>query len=296
MEIQFINFVIDYILNRQQKQIDFKDYKKIIYHIFGYILDNTCSETITKLLFPIIVPIYPVTYKYNKKLFYPTTNNYKDVFLRKYKKLRIDKKSHIVNPVDGLFIESNKIRNNSIYINDIPLSLDKIFYNNTPKFNNYCYNIFYLRYNDYHYVHFPIDCEVLNIINIPGKYCWMEPSIEFGCKFIGNNHRKIYVLLDKKTNKKSYLIMIASIIVGGIHTIFYNEEKELINESEYYNIDLSSKHIMMNKGDFLSNFYIGSMVLYLYNINDRLNNKCKMFSLKDEIKIGNNIQMKSSPV
>jgi len=292
MDIQFINFIIDYILNRQQKQILFKDYKKIIHTIFGYIVDNTCSETITKILFPIIVPMYPVTYKYNKKLFYPTTQDYKDVFLRKYKKIHINKKAHIVNPVDGLFIESNKIRNNNMYINNIPLSLDKIFYNNTPKFNNYCYNIFYLRYNDYHYVHFPIDCKVLNIINIPGKYYWMEPSIEFGCKFIGNNHRKIYVFLDTKTNKKSYLVMIASIIVGGIHTIFYNEENELINESEYYNIDLSSKNIMADKGDFLANFYIGSMVLYLHNITDNLNNKFKDFSLNDEIKIGSKCSLK----
>ena len=175
MEIKYINFVIDYILNKHKQQISFKNYKKIIYHIFGYILDNTCSENITKILFP----IYPVTYKYNKKLFYPTTNNYKDVFLRKYKKIYIDKKSKIVNPVDGLFIESNKIIDNNISINNITISLDKIFYNNTPLFNNYCYNIFYLRYNDYHYVHFPIDCKVLNIINIPGKYYWMEPAIEF---------------------------------------------------------------------------------------------------------------------
>jgi phosphatidylserine decarboxylase len=290
MEIHFINFVIDYIFNREQKQILFKDYKKIIHHIFGYILDNTCSETITKLLFPIIVPIYPVTYKYNKDIFFPTTNNYKDVFLRKYKKMYIDKNSRIINPVDGLFIESNKINDNSISINNILLSLDKIFYKNTPKFNNYCYNVFYLRYNDYHYVHFPINCKVLNIINIPGKYYWMEPSIEFGCKFIGKNHRKIYVFLDTTTNKKCYLIMIASIIVGGIHTIFYNENK--MDESEYYNIDLSSKNIMLNKGDFLANFYIGSMVLYLYSIDDTLY-KTKNFSLKDEIKIGKNIHMNS---
>ena len=289
MNIQFINFVIDYMFNKQQKQISFKDYKKIIYHIFGYILDNTCSETITKILFPIIVPIYPVTYKYNKKLFYPTTDNYKDVFLRKYKKIRIDKNAHIVNPVDGLFIESNKIINNSIYINDIQMSLDKIFYKNTPKFNNYCYNIFYLRYNDYHYVHFPVDCKVLNIINIPGNYFWMEPAQEFGCKFIGKNYRKIFVLLDTKTNKKCYIIMIASIIVGGIHTIFYNEENESINESEYYNIDLSSKDIIVKKGDFLSNFYIGSMVIYLCKIVDNLKYTAKKFSLTDEIKIGNNM-------
>jgi phosphatidylserine decarboxylase len=291
MEIKYINFAIDYILNKQQKQISFNDYKKIIYHIFGYILDNTCSKTITKILFPIIIPIYPVTYKYNKQLFYPTTNNYKDVFLRKYKKIYIDKKSDIINPVDGLFIESNKILHNSISINNIVISLDKIFYTKIPKFDNYCYNIFYLRYNDYHYVHFPIDCKVLGIINIPGKYYWMEPAIEFGCKFIGNNHRKIYVLLHTKTNKISYLIMIASIIVGGIHTIFYNENSHSINENEYYNIDLSRKNIIVNKGDFLANFYIGSMVIFLYDIDINLKYKIKNFSLKDEIKVSKNILM-----
>jgi phosphatidylserine decarboxylase len=285
MDIYFINFVIDYILNRQEKQISFKNYKKIIHHIFGYIIDCTFSETITKNLFPIIVPIYPVKYKYNKKLFYPTTNNYNDVFLRKYKKIHIRKNCHIINPVDGLCIESNSIKENSILINNIPLSLDKIFYKHTPLLDKFCYNIFYLRYNDYHYVHFPIDCKVLNIINIPGKYYWMEPSIEFGCKFIGKNHRKIYVLLDTKTNKISYLIMIASIIVGGIHTLFYNENT--MDESEYYNMDISLKNIIVKKGDFLANFYIGSMVLYLYNIVDTL--KVKKFSLTREIKMGNDL-------
>ena len=83
--------------------------------------------------------------------------------------------------------------------------------------------------------------------------------------------------------------MIASIIVGGIHTIFYNEENESINESEYYNIDLSSKDIIVKKGDFLSNFYIGSMVIYLCKIVDNLKYTAKKFSLTDEIKIGNNM-------
>ena len=85
--------------------------------------------------------------------------------------------------------------------------------------------------------------------------------------------------------------MIASIIVGGIHTIFYNEQSESINEHEYYNIDLSVKNIMVNKGDFLANFYIGSMVLLLYDIDENLKYKIKNFSLKDEIKTCKNIQM-----
>ena len=178
-----------------------------------------------------------------------------------------------------------------ISINNIPLSLNKIFYTNTPNLDNYCYSIFYLRYDDYHYVHFPIDCKVLNIINIPGTYCWMEPSMEFGCKFIGKNHRKIYFLVDTTTDKKSYLIMIASIIVGGIHTIFFNEDTELLNENEYYNIDLASKNIMATKGDYLANFYIGSMVLYIHAIDDNLNNEFKGFSLKHEIKMGNKMEL-----
>ena len=114
----------------------------------------------------------------------------------------------------------------------------------------------------------------------------MEPSIEFGCKFIGKNHRKIYVLFDELTKHKHYLIMIASIIVGGINTICYNEQ--LYNQDEYYNINLSKENLYFKKGEYLANFYIGSMVIYLHNSNNKIDT-INNFSLKRQIMVGNKL-------
>lgn len=277
--------IIDLVVNKYKLNLEFRDYKNIVTTIYKYILnDNTC-ETITKLLFPVILPLYPVNYTYDKGLFTITDNkfdSYNNVFLRKYKTIKISK-TNAVSPVDGLHIETNKCKNNCIYIKDIPIQLNKIFNSDVRLTDNYYYDIIYLRSTDYHYVHFPINCKVMSITNIPGKYKWMEPEIEFGCKFIGSNYRKIYTLLDEDMNELHYLVMIASIIVGGINTIFY---EETLNPADFYTIDLSDKNIKVKKGDYLANFYIGSMISHIYPSSIK---KTKPFSLDNVVRVGKTI-------
>jgi hypothetical protein len=71
----------------------------------------------------------------------------------------------------------------------------------------------------------------------------MENSIEFGCKFLGNNYRHVFQIVDVNGNE-CFLIMIASIIAGTIvHDI---------------NIPANIK-----KGDMIAHFDIGSMVIFI---------------------------------
>lgn len=72
----YINFLINYLLNKYNKNINMIEYKKIILYIFSFILDNSASETITKILFPLILPIYPTNKNYNMKLFKSTDNTF----------------------------------------------------------------------------------------------------------------------------------------------------------------------------------------------------------------------------
>jgi phosphatidylserine decarboxylase len=276
-----INHILDFTINKYKLNIDFDNYKKIVLCICDYVINDETKETITKQLFPIILPLYPVNYYVDKNKFIVENNKYNDyksVFLRKYKIYKFDS-CNKVSPVDGLHIETNNIKKNKMFINEIPIDLNKVFNSNINLPNNYCYDIMYLTYKDYHYVHFPFDCKILSITNIPGKYLWMEPQIEFGCKFLGENHRKIYKLLYDNTDV-CYLVMIASIIVGGINTIFYNEENV---QDNFYTIELANDNIYANKGDFLANFYIGSMVCMIYPSKKSI---VKPFSLTDRVQMG----------
>ena len=255
---------------RQQEEtnnITLCNYIKVARLFFTDLIDENCSTTITKHLFPLIAPIFPVLFEFDKKRFDCQSNRYTDVFLRKYKTLVISECAR-VSPVDGLLIESRRVRSNTIHINQHPILLSSLFGEFCmPKLRGYCYSVLYLRPSDYHYVHFPITCQVRNIINIPGRYTWMEPSIEFGAKFLGRNFRRAYVLQDSKTKKMHYLVMIASIIVGGIRNLFTNDDASYC-DSEFYNRDVSKLNLICEKGDYLARFEIGSMVVYLHNTED----------------------------
>jgi phosphatidylserine decarboxylase len=281
--------LVDFMINKFHLNADFSDYKRITTLIQEFVFNDAVCKAITKTMFPLVLPIYPVNYEIDKKLFIVENDewdSYNSVFLRKYKHIEISK-SPCVSPVDGLHIQTGKCINNCIYINDYKMCLKKVFHGNIRLSRRYHYDVLYLQYSDYHYVHFPIDCKVLSITNIPGKYKWMEPEIEFGCKFLGSNYRKIYTMLNEMTNKVHYLVMIASIIVGGINTIFYDESGQ--DYSEYYKIDLTSENVRTSKGDPLANFYIGSMVCHIYpsDINPE-----KPFSLDKIVRVGKEIEYK----
>lgn len=273
-----VNQIVEYAFNKHNLSTSFESYKKISLLVCDYALSDDAKEIITKQLFPTIVPFYPVTYEYDRSKFTQSGTNYEATFLRKYISYKIDSCEN-VSPVDGMHIETNKLANNRMFINNKPIDVCRIF-NAAVELINYKYDILYLTYKDYHYVHFPFDCKVLSITNVPGKYSWMEPSIEFGCKFLGSNYRKIYKL-KKNNGDVCYLIMIASIIVGGINTLFYDETLPI---SEYHTTELNN--VFCKKGDFLANFYIGSMVCVLYPSTSKV---ITPFSLTKRVQMGRRI-------
>jgi len=278
--------ILDTIFTKYGLSTDIKEFKKINSMIFGFILDDKNCESITKTWFPLIMPVYPANFNYDKSLFIIENNDHTDfqkVFLRKYKQIEISD-SDSVSPVDGIHIETGAAIDGNISINTVPMSLELILNDKHSIIKDYYYDVIYLTSSDYHYVHFPYDCKVIGILNIPGKYSWMEPQIEVGCKFIGSNYRKVYVLQNTQTSQLSYIVMIASIIVGGINTIFYKEDGDY---SKFYKLDLSNENVYAKKGDFLANFEVGSMICHIYHSNLPVN---KPFSMTDRVSVSKKIK------
>jgi len=214
---------------------------KLFKFIILFVLDNTISYTITKCKYFSVRNIV-LNFHFNRDNFNIKSNNFCDIFLRTYKKIVVDE-SHFVSPVDGLLIQSSNIQNNCILINKQMIDVKKILNKNITLTDDYFYSIYYLTYKDYHYVHSPFDCNIIDFFVIDGSYHWMENSIEFGCKFLGNNYRHVFQIVDVNGNE-CFLIMIASIIAGTIvHDI---------------NIPANIK-----KGDMIAHFDIGSMVIFI---------------------------------
>jgi phosphatidylserine decarboxylase len=214
---------------------------KIFKFIILLILDNTVSYIITKSKYFSVRNIV-LNFDFNHNNFNIKSNKFCDVFLRLYKKIVVDE-SRFVSPVDGLLIQSSNIQNNYLLINKQMIDFKKILNKNITLTDDYFYSIYYLTYKDYHYVHSPFDCNIIDFFVIDGSYHWMENSIEFGCKFLGNNYRHVFQIIDSNGNE-CFLIMIASIIAGTIvHDI---------------NIPASIK-----KGDMIAHFDIGSMVIFI---------------------------------
>ena len=200
---------------------------------------------LTTYYIPFVVSVYKFAYPPNDNINGKNFSTLNDYFLREltvsynndYKLLT----NKTIMPCCGVIKDLGIIQNNNLFTR---IKEEKITINTDYK--KYI-NIF-IRPNDYHFVHSPINGKITYITGYAGIRSLLMPYnlVKLNLSIIENT--KVIIQIQNETTK-IMIIMIGGLFVGSIQ-LFVNEAQEI------------------NAGDKIGYFNFGSSVLLLHNEND----------------------------
>ncbi|MBA3661241.1 MAG: phosphatidylserine decarboxylase [Gammaproteobacteria bacterium] len=193
---------------------------------------------------------------------YPTFN---DFFIRHLKPtcrpINHDD-SFVVSPVDGTIAQGGKIRKNQLLqAKGHSFSLEALLAHakTAALFENGEYETFYLAPRNYHRVHMPFSGKLLSATYIPGRlFSVNKITAEIIPDLYARNER--LVMLFETELGPMAIVMVGALIVGGMQTIWMNRPVKYTSIQEL----LIPTNLVLNKGDELGYFIVGSTVLLLF--------------------------------
>lgn len=197
---------------------------------------------------------------------YPTFN---DFFIRRLKPaLRpIDQNENsIVSPVDGTIAQIGSIKQNQLLqAKNFYFTLDTLFANYkefaTPFYDG-LFATLYLAPYDYHRVHMPWTGELVQNLYVPGRlFSVNKMTSDIIPQLYSRNER--FISIFNTSIGSMAVILVGAILVGSIQMSWMDKP---VRSNQPYK-DLFSPHLVINKGDELGNFHMGSTVIILFEKN-----------------------------
>lgn len=192
--------------------------------------------------------------------------------------------SNLILPSDGKISQFGKINQNDlIQAKGFSYSLDSLLADHhwAEQFKNGEYLTIYLSPKDYHRVHMPLDGQLKKMMHIHGTlYSVNQKTVENIPDIFSKNERLICYFQNEKT--PFLMVLVGATIVGSIFTQWHGVVAPP-RTGYVRNWDYQNQNIVLNKGDEMGGFLMGSTVILIFpqnkiqfSPNIQLNQNCKM--------------------
>jgi phosphatidylserine decarboxylase len=265
---------------------------QILLSKFAGYLANCKIPVIKNFFINTFIKLYKIDLKdaiFTNPTQYKTFN---DFFTRKLKSNARQISNHpniIVSPVDGFIYQFGDIHETLLlqaknhYFNLVDLlggnhDLAKAFMNKR-------FISIYLAPQHYHRIHMPITGQLIKMIYVPGKLFSVNPiTVENIPNLFARNERVICVFTTEKG--KFCVILVGAMLVGSIYTSWHTK---VIRAKKIHVWDYSHESILLNKGEELGYFAMGSTVIMLFE--DHNFHWSNLISVGQELKLGDEITL-----
>jgi phosphatidylserine decarboxylase len=161
-----------------------------------------------------------------------------------------------ISPVDGVISQSGEIINNTLiqakgknYTLQGLLGRDESF--------QYFATI-YLSPKDYHRIHAPLNGTLLKMHYIPGNLFSVNATAVNGVNNLFARNERVVCYFDTYT-----IVLVGAIFVGSMQTVWHGHITPPYGKE--FSIDYANQDIVLNKGNELGRFNMGSTVILLSN-------------------------------
>ncbi len=183
----------------------------------------------------------------------------------------------VVSPVDGTISQAGRLRGGALLqAKGIEYSLDDLFGSNIDDarvFAEGCFATIYLAPYNYHRVHAPLAAELVSASYVPGELFSVNLATAENIRGLFRRNERL-ILNFRNEQGPASLIFVGALNVGSISTPWTGELRPR-HAGGIETIDLGHEKILVDKGDLLGWFNMGSTVILLlpgerYNWRDAL--------------------------
>lgn len=201
--------------------------------------------------------LYPIEH-------YKTFNEF---FIRELKhEFRPLGKAEIVSPADGKITQFGTITNGTLiqakgqdYTTRELLAISK---EEAQKFDGGSYFTVYLSPRDYHRVHMPCQGKLIKTIFVPGDLYSVNDNAITNIEALYARNERLICYFETEFGLMAH-IMIGATITGSIYTSWTNDIESL-HSTRIVEKDYSDKEIILQKGDYVGAFLMGSTTITLF--------------------------------
>ena len=175
----------------------------------------------------------------------------------------------VVSPVDGSISQIGTLDNDKlIQAKGKTYSLSTLLANDAElanKFHAGSFATLYLSPKDYHRIHMPTDGTLEKMIYIPGKLFSVNKTTTENVDNLFARNERIVCVFNTELGKMA-VIMVGAIFVGSMETVWAGQitpsNNRVIQTDNYVN-----RKIVLEKGDEMGRFNMGSTVILLFERN-----------------------------
>lgn len=195
--------------------------------------------------------------------------------------------SEIICPVDGGISAIGKVEGDAVFqAKGHSFTLNQLLACEQNQSDAYRHGLFatlYLSPKDYHRVHLPYAGKLLSMTYVPGSlFSVNDWSVEAIPRLFARNERMVCHF---ETDLGAMaVVMVGAMIVGSMQTVWSDGPIKLSSKGQLKHWDLQHRNIMLNKGDEMGRFLLGSTAIVLF-ANPQLAWDEK-FKLQREIRLG----------
>ncbi|HYD33693.1 MAG TPA: archaetidylserine decarboxylase [Methylophilaceae bacterium] len=170
-------------------------------------------------------------------------------------------------PIDGAISQLGPIRDNQIfqakgheYSTEALLGGDVDF---AGRFKNGEFITLYLSPKDYHRVHMPCNGKLKRMIYVPGDLFSVNPATARGVPNLFARNERVICEFESAEIGSFALVLVGATIVGSMATVWHG----VVNPPRPGKIRVwqyTDQHIVLNKGDEMGRFLLGSTVVMLF--------------------------------
>jgi len=217
---------------------------------------------------------------------YPSFNQFFTRELREDARNITTADKSIASPVDGAISQLGKINNELIFqAKGHAYSLLQLLGGRedlSKTFKNGRFNTIYLSPKDYHRIHMPLTGTLKEMIHVPGQLFSVNPTTVENVPALFARNERVICLFNTESGPM-VMILVGAIFVASIETVWHGEvtppTKKNIQSWTY-----EDKSILINKGEEMGRFNMGSTVILLY-ANKNMEWK-KEFQAESKVQLG----------
>ena len=226
-----------------------------------------------KWLLMFLVPLFIRQFKVNMKEAkdsdwhnYPSFNQFFTRELKDDARSIVSDKNAIACPVDGAISQLGKINNDLIFqAKGHAYSLQQLLGDRedlSKIFKNGRFNTIYLSPKDYHRIHMPLDGTLKEMVHVPGQLFSVNPTTVNNVPALFARNERVICLFDTE-HGPMVMILVGAIFVASIETIWHGVVTPPTRK-DIQSWTYDEEKIILNKGDEMGRFNMGSTVILLF--------------------------------
>ena len=172
----------------------------------------------------------------------------------------------IVSPVDGVLSQFGLIKAGQLMqakgheyaVNELLACTPSL----SQLFDGGQFATFYLSPKDYHRIHMPCEASLREMIYVPGKLFSVQPKTTSTIPKLFARNERLVIFFDTKFGLMA-MVLVGAVVVGTMNTVWHGDVFRT-NTKSSYNYASLDQAIVLEKGEEMGHFKLGSTVIVLF--------------------------------